>query len=157
MENINRTKLSRVERTTKTADFDGATIDRVGYPGSTIICDVQEVGTAGGALDASNFWEYKLYHGLEDPATPDTVLTSSWAVVPADQLVHEEAFRATFAETTTGSFAIIDAATEDERPYRVGYIGTRRFLRVRQEATGSPGSTIMTTFHEQFGGPIPAV
>lgn len=150
---INHEKWNRVERVTKTADFDGADIDRLGYAESLITVDVQEAGTAGGALDADNKWELKLYHA--DDSGSDTAGT--YAVVPAAQLVHKQTHAATFAETTTGSFAVIDAATEDEQAYHVAYIGVKRWLRVRYEATGSPGSTIFSTFHRQSGGVIPAV
>ena len=145
---LNTTKHTQIQRNTITADADGTTIDRVGYPESMIVVDV---GVTAGPADATNFWELKLYHAIEDPATPDAALASDWGVVPEEQLV------GALAGTTTGAFALINDAAEDAKQYRVAYIGVKRFLRVRFEATLSPGSTDFVTTHIQSGGVIPAV
>lgn len=129
------TALAQVERITKTADFDGATIDGNASNGQMIIVDVGEVGTAGGALDASNKWDLKLYTAPDVDGSP-----GDWAVAPESTMRRDIT-----TATTTGIFATIDAADEDEQPYRVSYTGPNRFRRVRYEATGSPGSTDFVT------------
>ena len=147
-----------VEQVTKTADFDGADIDLEGHPGANIYTFVGEVGTAGGALDgATTNWQLCLYHAPESAVTPDTAGT--YVKVPDAQMLRRSAQVTRLATLTVadGAFAGISHADHDVTAYGVGYIpdGVNRFLRVRYEATGSPGSTIFTTFKQLHLGRIP--
>jgi len=150
--------FDRVEQVTKTADFDGADIDLLGYPAANVYVDVAEVGTAGGALDgATTNWQLCLYHAPESTVTPDTAGT--YVLVPDAQMLRraDQVTRLATLTVADGAFAGISADDHDEQAYGVGYIpdGLHRFLRVRYEATGSPGSTIFTAFAQKFLGRIP--
>ena len=42
---------------------------------------------------------------------------------------------------STGVFLTVDAAAKDDKIYRVGYLGSKRYLRVVATAANTPGST----------------
>lgn len=142
------TRIALSETATKTADYDGATMDLIGYADNLVLVHVGEVGTAGGALDASNKWDLKLYHAPDD----GTGSAGTWAIVPDEQL----SVASGIDPADVGIFATIDAADEDVADYAVGYRGINRFVRVRYEATGSPGSTIFSSHLVQAVGRLNA-
>ncbi len=49
----------------------------------------------------------------------------------------------TTPDSSTGVFLTIDDAAEDDLTYRVGYLGTKRYIRVVATAANSPGSTVI--------------
>lgn len=49
----------------------------------------------------------------------------------------------TTPDSATGVFLTIDAASEDDNTYRVGYLGSKRYLRVVATAANTPGSTVI--------------
>lgn len=76
--------------------------------------------------DAS--WTFTLEHSdLE---------SSGFAAVADDDVVLEDG-----GSISSGLFATVDAAAEDEAIYRVGYVGSKRFLRVVATAASTPGDS----------------
>ena len=47
----------------------------------------------------------------------------------------------TTPDSSTGVFLTIDAAAEDDKTYRIGYTGSKRYVRVVATAANTPGST----------------
>lgn len=81
-------------------------------------------------------WAFKLQDSADNSTFAD--------VVNADHvLVGSAQAPVAAANTSTGVFLTIDAAAEDAETYRVGYAGTKRYVRVVGTAANTPGSTPM--------------
>lgn len=91
------------------------------------------IGTAAGI--ATGGWDFKLQES-------DSLSTGFTDVTTAGDVLYESAASPVQApDGSTGVFLTVDAAAEDEATYRVGYIGSKRYVRVVATATGSPGNT----------------
>ncbi len=103
---------------TVTADTTGTTVDRRGFES---VEHAVIAGQSADTLSASVKIDIKLEHSHD---------TSTWESVETSDVIGAEI-------ATGGIFATIDDATEDERVYRVGYIGGRRYSRVVADLTGT--------------------
>lgn len=117
----------------RTSDENGAGVDLAGYEGAEVIANV---GLSGDVLAAG------LNISLELEESDDDVTYTD--VADADMI----------GETGNGSgqFALIDAASEDETCYKVGYIGSKRYIRAvwnitGTHASGTPGSVTVVKGH----------
>ena len=104
------------------ADTTTASIDMQGFDSAEIIVNV---GESGDTLSASVKWDFALYE-----STDNTTFT---AVADADLLTQGNAI----TTTTSGIFATVDAAAEDDAVYKVGYIGSKRYVHVNIDPTGA--------------------
>lgn len=104
---------------TITADADGLTIDTQGY-GSVVLA--VNVGESGDSLSGSIKIELEVEESDND---------SDWTDVADADLQN------TVDGTNDGTFAVIDAAAEDDAVYITGYTGTSRYVRVVINVTGS--------------------
>ena len=111
------------------ADTNGTTIDLQGYNGCFFAVHVG----ASGSVDASNFLELSIQHADESGVT-DTADTFA-ACADADLT---NTVTGTLA--TTGCFAKINDAAEDDATYFTEYIGRKRFVRVRFDEDGTFGA-----------------
>ncbi|MEQ8746957.1 hypothetical protein [Pyruvatibacter sp.] len=102
---------------TVTGDTTGTTVDRRGFES---VEHAVIAGQSADTLSASVKIDIKLEHSHD---------TSTWESVETSDVIGAEI-------ATGGIFATIDDATEDERVYRVGYIGGRRYSRVVADLTG---------------------
>ena len=72
----------------------------------------------------------------------DSVSSGFTAVTNSDDVDIEGSLTpVTTPDSSTGVFLTIDAAAEDDATYRVGYLGSKRYLRVVATAANTPGST----------------
>lgn len=100
-------------------------VDLRGLKSAEVIVDIGAVTSIAG-----NSWTFALQHS--DAAG------SGFAAVEADDVVIQQDGAALAAN---GVFATVDAAEEDDAIYRVGYVGTKRYVRVVATAGGTPGNT----------------
>lgn len=111
----------------RTADANGAGVDLQGYEAAEVLASV---GASADTLNGSNTISLELEESDDDSTYTD--------VAEADML-------GAIAGTTTGQFALIDAATEDDTLYRVGYVGNKQYIRVVDNRTGTHTSGTPTS------------
>lgn len=99
----------------KTCDAD---IDLQGYEGCLVIVNV---GASGDTLSGTVYWSLELEESDDD---------STYTDVAAADMIGDNA-------GGSGQFALIDDPAEDDTVYSVGYIGSKRYLRVILNATGT--------------------
>lgn len=80
------------------------------------------VGANGATLDSSNYVEIILEDSADD--------TTYAAVTTAKYVMG-------LTPSSLGVVATIDGATDDEQTYRCGYLGPKRFARIRAKVTGA--------------------
>lgn len=99
-----------------TGDTDGDTIDLQGFDSCTFVVHVGSVTTA----DASNTFSFIVQHG-------DLSDASDMAAVAAADLL--------------GDALVIDATTDENKIGMIGYIGKKRYVRLKADETGTASST----------------
>lgn len=112
--------------TTNNTTVAGGAVDLQGFNSATILANVGEWGdtTTGG-------WEIGVQHS-------DDTVSGNFVDVPNDQLTDTVAGDSTVTGAqSTGVFAVVDAADEDDAVYKTGYIGAKRYLRYFLTATGN--------------------
>lgn len=105
------------------ADVNGTDVDLSGFDAATIEVSV---GTASG-VDGSNYVEYEVQHSDDDGAGAP----AAYSAVANSDLTNY------VSGTNTGTICKIDAATEDDLIYTAGYIGSKKWVRVVQNITGT--------------------
>lgn len=80
-------------------------------------------------------WSFKLQES--DTSNADFTDVTDSSIVS----VGSASSPATTPDSSTGVFLTIDDAAEDATVYRVGYRGTKRYVRVVATAANTPGST----------------
>lgn len=82
-------------------------------------------------------WAFKLQES-------DTVDSGFADVTDSNQVLIGSTISPVVApDSSTGVFLTVDASTEDNHLYRVGYLGKKRYVRVVATAANTPGSTVM--------------
>jgi hypothetical protein len=79
-------------------------------------------------------WKFKLQDSADDVTFAD--VTDSKVVLTGSAKSPVAA-----PDGSTGIFLTVDAAAEDDQVYRVGYIGTKRYVRLVSTAASTPGNT----------------
>jgi len=115
--------LEPLIRTTGTAN--GATIDLRGF--DSAMC-VATVGTTGETLAAGTDIEFRVQESADD---------STWTAVDDDDLVHKVTGRL----GVEGTFALVDANSEDVAVYYTSYIGHKRYIRIVAVSTNCASGT----------------
>lgn len=103
-----------------TSDQTGVGVDTQGGHGVGIVA---HIGLSGDTLSGSVKIEMEVQHS-------DASGSGYAACADAD-------IDAAVTGTNTGTFAVIDAAAEDEQMYKCNYIGTKRYVRVVANYTGT--------------------
>lgn len=105
-----------------TTDINTTTTDMQGFD-SCVMAVL--MGDSGDTLSGSVFHELILQHGDQSDGS-DAV-----AVGDDDVLLRD-------GETiASGVFALVDAPAEDSRKFDIGYVGTKRYVRVVIDTTGT--------------------
>lgn len=121
------------------AATNGVAVDVRGYQTATIIVNV---GTAagGGAMSADNRFQLMLEHG-----TSDTDGSVAWSEVYPSQMLHSVVGTAgAYSTLNSGIFQSIFSVTSFAcQAYAVGYIGPRRWMRLRVSEVGAPSTYSM--------------
>ena len=116
--------VSALEAAVITGDTNGITVDLQGFESCLLIANV---GAADATLDGSNKIELEVEEAADDgTGSPDT-----WADVADADLLQW------VAGTNDGTFALIDADSEDSQLYITGYRGSKRFVRLVVNETGT--------------------
>jgi len=113
-------------RTTNNTTVAGAAVDTQGYDAITVIVPFGDWGdtTTGGI-------EVALQH------SDDTVSGNFVDVPDADMTDTITGTSTVSGASTTGVFARVDAAAEDDTIYKTGYLGNKRYVRTKLAATGN--------------------
>ena len=104
------------------ADTNGVTIDTAGAEQCDSLEFVANVGAAGDTLSGTVKIELELEHS-DDGTT--------WADCANTDLTNS------VTGTNAGTWAVIDADAEAGQVYRVGYIGSKRYVRAVSNITGT--------------------
>lgn len=117
--------VQALDPATVTADANGSGIDRQGF---CAVEHIVSVGESGDTLSGSVYIELVIQESSDN---------STWADVTAaaDVLVGADGISA--APDSSGVFATVDAAAEDDRHFRIGYRGSERYSRVQVDVTGT--------------------
>jgi hypothetical protein len=108
-------------------------VDNRGFDSQEFLISIGTIANVANSPQPS--WAFKLQHSdsassdFEDVTDADYVLTGS-ASSPV-----------TAPNSSTGVFLTVDAAAEDAKTYRVGYVGPKRYSRVVATAANTPGNT----------------
>jgi len=115
----NLTVLQLVDPVTVTSDTNSASIDTQFDNGAMLIVNV---GESGDTLSGSVKFDYILQDSSDDSSFSAVTSTDyvTWGTVDS-----------------SGIFATIDAAAEDDAVHKIGYVGPNRYVRVVIDATGT--------------------
>lgn len=108
-------------------------VDTKGFAGLEFIINIGVVANIANSPQPS--WAFKLQESDSESSDFTDVVTAG------DVLVGSAASPVTTPDASTGVFLTVDDAAEDEAVYRIGYIGTKRYVRVVATAANTPGST----------------
>ena len=109
-----------VDPATLTATTNSSSIDTQFDNGSMLICNI---GESGDTLSGSVYWTLILQESSDDSTF--SAVTSATSVTYGS------------VNSSTGVFATIDAAAEDDSVHVIGYTGPERYVRVAVTATGT--------------------
>lgn len=114
-----------------TGSVNGTTIDRQGYDSVTFIVNVGAVTSAGSMSNASH--KIMLEHGLES-----ALGVSVWSEVYPSQMLHSVYGLNGTSTLDSGVFQLVASYTDASAAYAIGYIGPRRYIRIRISDTAAP-------------------
>lgn len=103
-------------------------VDLQGFTSATVVCSIGTITNISNSPTPS--WTFKLQESDNDSSYSD--------VAEADCLV---TYGSNDGSVTSGVFATVDAADKDDANYTIGYIGTKRYVRVVATAADTPGNT----------------
>ena len=114
--------ITTLANATRTADANGTTVDLQGYNGALILA---HIGAEGVTLSGTDKIELELEESADD---------STWTdVADADLLGYVDG-------TNDGTFALFDANAELPALVKASYIGTKRYIRVVVNFSGTHGT-----------------
>lgn len=104
---------------TKTADALSSSVSMVGYE---TVCFLVDMGNSGDTLSGSVKWELEIQESDDD---------STYTAAPNTSV------RNYVTGTNVGTFAVIDAGAEDSTVFIGQYTGTKKYVKVNCNATGT--------------------
>ena len=114
----------------KTATVTPSTgVDLKGYRSALVLCSIGAITNVANSPQPS--WTFALQES-------DTSNASFTNVATADVILSNGR---NDGSITSGVFATVDAAAEDANTSTIGYIGTKRYIRVVATAANTPGNT----------------
>ena len=119
-----------------TADANGTTVDRQGFESCMFVVNS---GIEGDTLSSSVKFEFILQESDDD--TTFTAVTSSTSVTET-------------SVDSSGIFLTLDANGETPQTSQIGYIGGKRYARVKIDATGSHSNGTPISIQGILGNPI---
>ena len=124
-----------------TSDQTGATINRAGF---AAVEHVITVGVSGDALSGTVYYDFIIEESDDD---------SAWSAVTAAAAVIVGPDGVSAAPNGSGVFATIDAAAEDDKILRIGYVGGKQYSRIRVDFTGTHTNGTPMSAHARLGFP----
>lgn len=103
-------------------------VDLKGFKGALIQCAIGTVTNIAASPQPS--WTFALQESDDNSAFTD--------VATADVILSNGKNDGAIA---SGVFATIDAAAEDDAVYTIGYVGSKRYIKVNATAAATPGAT----------------
>ena len=119
-----------------TADTDGTTVDRQGFESVMFIVNS---GIEGDTLSGSVKFDFILQESTDDSTF--TAVTSSTSVTEG-------------SVDSSGIFLTLDANGETPQTSQIGYIGGKRYARVKIDATGTHSNGTPISVQGILGNPI---
>ena len=119
-----------------TADSDGTTVDTLGFMSCAFTVDS---GIEGDTLSGSVKFDFILQHS--DDASTFTAVTSSTDVTEG-------------SVDSSGIFLTLDANGETPQISGIGYVGGKRYVRVKIDATGTHSNGTPICVNAILGDPI---
>ena len=134
--------ITTIGPVTANADVTGVSVDLLGYDAATLYLSV---GIGGITFDNTNRVDFVLQHSDDN---------SSWAAVTQDDVKFPATGGAVTVTNGIIRSLIAAKAAIDAAPTRVGYVGTRRYLRLFADFSGThaTGTPINAAIHR--GHPI---
>lgn len=115
---------------------DPTAIDLAGFDSCEIVIHIGAIPNIANSPVPS--WTFKLQES-------DQAATGFTDVVDADDVLVESSQTPLGApDGTTGLFLTVDAAAEDDKVYRVGFVGNKRYLKCIATPANTPGATPMS-------------
>lgn len=102
-----------------TTDQTSSAVDLQGFESCLLVANV---GITGDTLSTSVKVEFEVQHSDDD---------STYAAC-ADADIQDAV-----TGTNTGTFAVVDAAADDEQAYKCAYVGSKRYVKVVANFTGT--------------------
>lgn len=100
--------------------------DTMGAESAEVIVNV---GASGDTLASDLKLDFKLFHGdLADMSDAAAIDDASYVVADGNAVAYN---------TTSGVFATVDAAAEDDAAFKIGYVGPKQYLTVKTVKTGT--------------------
>lgn len=127
--------VKQLAGTYSTTQTPSTGVDTRGFDSVLVQCAIGTMTNVGGSPNES--WTFALQHS-------DTS-NSDFANVSSDDVILDSGNNA--GSISSGVFATIDAASEDDAVYTVGYIGSKRYLRVVATAANTPGATAIAVLY----------
>lgn len=118
-----------------TATQTSTALNMSGFSAAELVISIGTVANIANSPQPS--WAFKLQESNDDSTYSDVVTA-------ADVLVGSAKSPVAAPNSSTGVFLTVDAAAEDALTYRVGYIGSKKYVRVVGTAANTPGSTPLT-------------
>jgi len=119
-----------------TSDTNGTTVDRKGFESLMFIVNS---GIEGDTLSGSVKFDFILEHSDDD--TTFTAVTSSTDVTET-------------SVDSSGIFLTLDANGETPQTSQIGYIGNKRYARVKIDATGTHSNGTPISVQAVLGNPM---
>lgn len=108
-------------------------VDTQGFDSVEFLIAIGTIANVGNS--PADGWSFKLQESDEASANFSDVTDSSVVLVGSAKSP------VTAPNSSTGVFLTVDDAAEDATTYRVGYVGSKRYVRVVATAVLTPGST----------------
>ncbi|MET4808335.1 hypothetical protein [Limibacillus sp. MBR-115] len=108
-------------------------VDLRGFDSAEFLIGIGAVTSISGSPQST--WTFKLQDSDSESSNFSDVTDSSIVLVGSAKSP------VAAPNSSTGVFLTIDADTEDLNTYRVGYVGSKRYVRCVATAANSPGST----------------
>tara|TARA_Y100000034_G_scaffold133845_1_gene200612 strand:+ start:5923 stop:6387 length:465 start_codon:yes stop_codon:yes gene_type:complete len=115
-----------------TATTTSSSVDTRGFNSCEILIDIGTITNVANSPQPS--WAFKLTESDDDSTFTDVTTA-------ADVLIGSTQDPVAAVNSSTGVFLTVDAAAEDAKKYRVGYVGTKRYVKCVATAANTPGST----------------
>lgn len=119
-----------------TADTNGTTVDRIGFESVMFIVNS---GIEGDTLSGSVKFDFILEESSDDATF--SAVTSSTSVTEG-------------SVDSSGIFLTLDANGETPQTSQIGYIGGKRYVRVKIDATGTHSNGTPISVQAVLGNPI---
>ena len=142
-DSYNKTEIATViDPVTASASVTAVEVDLQGYDSATILA---YFGTNAGTLTSSNKWTVELTHADDD----GTGSAGAYTNAGSDDVLG--------VTPASGVILTLDANTEDNAAYTVGYVGGKRYLELKYTVSGTVSLPMGIALIKSHGLDVPAI